>query len=507
MPYDDPVSILRQMAGWTEEGSLLETSARASPGALLLAEPAWGAAVSVEGVPWITVVFLASCVTVLGVAGGFSAGLSLASLLAWGAKATSLIFDRGETWRLLAANLLHKDVLHFACNAFVLWNVGGALERAVQPADYLAALLFTALGTTLASALGADSVSLGASGMAFGVLGASASFGWRRGVSGSLRNHFGLRLLPWLLALFAAGLGSSGVDNWGHAGGLAVGLALGLFIDPRTSLADGASRRLASSVGAAAAALALGAVAAPFLPMLGSSRAAPEGVRVRLPLGWRRAGEGVDRISFTNGLSGGFRSTATLWIGAPARPGRACKTDACACGDVADLARQLVESDLFRLLEAGPLVSVEMAAVPGAARLGGQGAARAEGVLLAQDGAARVTAICGNAPGLGGAPVAVVSLEPEDQPGRLAERIAVGVVLPAAAAAPVPTASASALPAGFCRATTRAAAAARVALCGPSTQARQRRARSLVSGASRSLAIRRRAGMASGPTATKSAPA
>ena len=191
-------------------------------------------ALDIRGVPWLTIGLLLACGWVLVAAGGLHGGLALPGLLLYGAKATPLILDRGETWRLFSANLLHKDLLHLAFNAFALWNVGGALERAVRPADYLALLVFTALGTTLMSAIGSDSVSLGASGMAFGVLGASAAFGWRRGVSGSLRSHFGLRIIPWLLALFAAGLGSAGVDNWGHGGGLLTGAALGCFMAPRS---------------------------------------------------------------------------------------------------------------------------------------------------------------------------------------------------------------------------------------------------------------------------------
>src|SRR6266849_6728222 len=142
---------------------------------------------AVSGIPWVTLLFLLACAWVLLAAGGMRGALSVSGLLAYGAKATPLILDRGETWRLLSANLLHKDLLHLAFNAFAIWNVGGALERAVRPADYLALIIFTALGTTVASAAGADSISLGASGIAFGVLGASATFGWRRAVRGRLR--------------------------------------------------------------------------------------------------------------------------------------------------------------------------------------------------------------------------------------------------------------------------------------------------------------------------------
>src|SRR5438445_13827738 len=180
------------MAAWTEEATVASSTAENAA----LRPGATRELLAVSGVPWVTLLFLLACGWVLTAAGGIRASLSVSGLLAYGAKATPLILDRGETWRLLSANLLHRDVLHLAFNAFAIWNVGGALERAVRPADYLALLIFTALGTTLVSAIGADSISLGASGMAFGVFGASATFGWRRGVRGTLRSYFGLRIVP-----------------------------------------------------------------------------------------------------------------------------------------------------------------------------------------------------------------------------------------------------------------------------------------------------------------------
>src|SRR5438067_9092935 len=335
------------MASWTEE-------ATARP---LLADPvalrptAARDVLTVTGVPWVTLLLLVACGWVLAAAGGIRAGLSVSGLLAYGAKATPLILDRGETWRRLSANLLHQDALHLAFNAFAIWNVGGALERAVRPADYLAVLVFTALGTTLMSALGSDSISLGASGMAFGVLGASAAFGWRRGVSGSLRSHFGLRIVPWLLALFAAGVGSTGVDNWGHGGGLLAGAVLGCFITPRSWPAEGAARRLAAAAGALIGTLSLGLFAGPALPALGPVREGPMGMSVKMPLGWRRAASAPDRVTYSNGLTGGFRSVATLLV-APACHGRACACDR--------VVRAAIEGDLWRLADVGALREVQL---------------------------------------------------------------------------------------------------------------------------------------------------
>src|SRR2546429_7163551 len=242
------------MTAWTEEATVGSPTAE---NAALRPGPA-REMLAVSGVPWVTLLLLLACTWVLLAAGGLRTSLSVSGLLAYGAKATPLILDRGETWRLLSANLLHKDLLHLAFNAFAIWNVGGALERAVRPADYLALIIFAALSTTVASAVGPDSISRGASGIAFGVLAASAAFGWRRAVRGRLRAHFGLRLLPWLFALFVAGLGSAGVDNWGHAGGVLAGTLCGVFLTPRQWPSDAATRRLAPASGALPAPTSVG---------------------------------------------------------------------------------------------------------------------------------------------------------------------------------------------------------------------------------------------------------
>jgi len=404
------VLILKQMAAWTEEASFPQP---ASDPAVLRPGPT--EALSISGVPWVTIGFLLAAFWLMVAAGGLRSGVALPSLLVYGAKATPLILDRGETWRLFAANLLHKDPLHLAFNAFALWNVGGALERAVRPADYLALLIFTALGTTLISAIGADSISLGASGIAFGVLGASVTFGWRRGVHGTLRSYFGLRIVPWLLALFAAGLGSAGVDNWGHGGGLITGAILGCFLAPRRFPADAAARRLAAAAGALLGTLSLGVFAGPALPALGQYREGPAGLEVKMPLGWRRAASAVGSISYSNGLAGAFRSSAILLQAG------ACRGAACSCDRVA---RALLLEDLWRLADVGRFKRLqlgEVAAVRSAA------ASRVDGLIEGEDGQAQVSAVCF---ARDAGPVALVVLQPAGASTSLVERMAVTVSWP-----------------------------------------------------------------------------
>jgi hypothetical protein len=151
-------------------------------------------------------------------------------------------------------------------------------------------------------------------------------------------------------------------------------------------------------------------------------------VQLRVPIGWRRAGEGADRISFTNGLPIGFRSTATLWVGPEGR-GPGCRRASCSCDELPALVRGLVEADLFRLLDAGSFVRLTLNNRQPGATLGGSPASHVEGTLVAADGAARLTAVCGTPPALGGAPVAVIALEPDER-GKLARRIAEGLELP-----------------------------------------------------------------------------
>src|SRR5438445_5332839 len=401
------------MAAWTEEATFPQPAA--DPAAL---RPAAPQAFASPGVPWVTFGLLLATACVLFAAAGLRSSVGLHSLLLYGAKATPLILDRGETWRLFAANLLHKDPLHLAFNAFALWNVGGALERAVRPADYLAVLIFTALGTTLVSAWGADSISLGASGIAFGVLGASATFGWRRAVRGRLRAHFGLCVVPWLFALFLAGLGSAGVDNWGHGGGLLAGAACGLFLSPRLWPGEAAARRLAGATGALLGTVSMGMFAAPALPVLGAAREGPLGSSVQVPLAWRKAAASPEEISYTNGLTTLWRSSVTL-------------LSASTCRGASDLARGAVARNLWRLADVGALRGVDVAD-PQRGHVAGT--VRVVATVLGEDGQAHREMVCAERDRTA---LAVLVLQPlSERPTGLAERIARTVRWPVVPAAP-----------------------------------------------------------------------
>src|SRR5207237_1592153 len=125
---------------------------------------------------------------------------------------------------------------------------------------------------------------------------------------------------------------------------------------------EAAARRLAGAVGALLGTLALGVVAAPALPALGPERDGPQAMSVKMPLGWRRAGAAADRVSYSNGLTGGFRSSATLLQAPP------CHGQACGCDRIV---RAAIEDDLWRIAEIGRFKQLQLGPVSPAGRTDG----------------------------------------------------------------------------------------------------------------------------------------
>ena len=232
------------------------------------------------------------------------------AMVRWGAKVAPLIGDLGQFWRLLTANFIHRDWVHIGFNAFVLFNVGGALENAYRPIDYLSLLFASALGCTLASlAFSPDSISVGASGIAYGAMGGAVVFGLRfRDILPSrYRRILGEAAIPTILVFLYIGWSSTGVDNWGHLGGLTFGAAAASWMPPRLLLArktgPASSVIRALPMGVVTVFLCLGGrVFAPALPVLLPIHDEASGLEVRIPSTWQRGADRFGQLAFYNGL-------------------------------------------------------------------------------------------------------------------------------------------------------------------------------------------------------------
>jgi membrane associated rhomboid family serine protease len=127
----------------------------------------------------------------------------------------------GEWWRLITSAFLHGSFLHIAFNMYVLFALGSPLERILGHGRYLVLYLVAALGGSVASYAFSDirTVSVGASGAIFGLMGALIVAGRRLKAD--------IRQVVVLLAVnVVIGFIAPGVDWRAHLGGLLTGMVV-----------------------------------------------------------------------------------------------------------------------------------------------------------------------------------------------------------------------------------------------------------------------------------------
>ncbi|HUB08072.1 MAG TPA: rhomboid family intramembrane serine protease [Myxococcales bacterium] len=268
-------------------------------------------AFSLGGVPRVTFAFLAANVLWFVAAQIWPSPDPSDTLLRFGAKAGPLMLDLGQFWRLLTANVVHKDALHIAVNLFVIFNFAGALENAFRPLDMALILAASGLGTTLCSFAATDPVSAGASGVAYGALGGAVVFGfkYRDILPARYRMVLGGAVVPTVLVFLFIGWTSSGVDNWGHLGGLAAGSATVALLKPRMLTDPPKGLRLVTTRLLPLAVILGGpvvasALAPPFLPPLVVQTDRDLGFAVPVPVEWERGADRLGPMAFYDGLSG-----------------------------------------------------------------------------------------------------------------------------------------------------------------------------------------------------------
>ena len=158
-------------------------------------------------------------------------------LIRMGAKYAPRI-AAGEYWRLFTSMFLHIGVMHLAFNGYALFIIGTELERLFGTGRFLTVYLFSGLFGSLVSYALSDSLSAGASGAIFGIIGALAAFFLihreRLGAWGTRR--LGNIALVLVLNLAWGFSQPDRIDNRAHVGGLLAGLALGWALAPRYEL-------------------------------------------------------------------------------------------------------------------------------------------------------------------------------------------------------------------------------------------------------------------------------
>ena len=145
-----------------------------------------------------------------------------------------LVWD-GQIWRLVRSVWLHADALHLLVNALALWVLGRLLEPWIGSIRLWWWFALAGVGGSIASQLAGLTQSDGASGGAFGLLGALLVLAWRhRDQLDPDDRRIAMRWLPGFLVLnIVLSLVLPFVDAIGHLGGLGVGLLCGAMAAPR----------------------------------------------------------------------------------------------------------------------------------------------------------------------------------------------------------------------------------------------------------------------------------
>lgn len=125
----------------------------------------------------------------------------------------------GEVYRLLASAFLHGNLIHLVVNMYSLWIIGSQVETYIGKIKFLIIYLLSALmGSMFSLIFLGNSMSIGASGAIFGLMGSLLYFGYHYRLY--LSNTLSSQIIPIIVLNLFLGFTIDGIDNAAHIGGL-----------------------------------------------------------------------------------------------------------------------------------------------------------------------------------------------------------------------------------------------------------------------------------------------
>jgi membrane associated rhomboid family serine protease len=169
------------------------------------------------GVVTMTLIAINVGIYLLQLAGGATVNSDSGWIYEHGALYGPLV-AHGDWYRLITAAFLHYGPIHLGMNMLALWWIGRPLEDWLGPVRYLLLYLVSGLaGSAGALIANPTSVTVGASGAIFGILGAAIVLERQR------TYVLGGSAITLLVLLLAFTFTTRGVSIGGHLGGLAGG--------------------------------------------------------------------------------------------------------------------------------------------------------------------------------------------------------------------------------------------------------------------------------------------
>lgn len=189
--------------------------------------------------PWISVTLCAVIVwtTLLVFRAALPQYPNAQQLILYGAKHGPRILEDGEVWRLFTCHFLHSSWAHLWFNILFLLPLAVVLECVVRRSDFVLMMIAVAIGSGLASLVWTVEVSVGSSGLAFGVVAVTLIVGFfRGGVFGwGLHYRIVLAVLPFFMFFLALNVDNTEVDRASHFGGAVAGFFASWIVRLRTT--------------------------------------------------------------------------------------------------------------------------------------------------------------------------------------------------------------------------------------------------------------------------------
>lgn len=162
--------------------------------------------------------------------GGSGVFTDIRWLLVFGAHFGPLMIEEGQWFRLITSMFIHGGLMHIFFNMYVLYIFGNLAEKVYGSYKFLTIYVSTGIIAGLATLIvNPVTISVGASGAIFGLIGLLFGTGFRKDTPSLLKSITGTTLLPMILINVFLGFTVPSINNAAHLGGLFSGFAFGLL--------------------------------------------------------------------------------------------------------------------------------------------------------------------------------------------------------------------------------------------------------------------------------------
>ena len=174
--------------------------------------------------PIVTYIIMAICIILFILMELSGGSTNSQTLLKYGANLDVLV-KNGEYYRLFTCIFLHIGIMHLLCNMYSLYIIGREVENLFGKIKYILSGIF---GSIMSLAFTHNTISAGASGAIFGLLGALLYFGmhYRTYLGEAIKRS----IIPIIVVNLIIGFFAEGIDLAAHIGGLVGGVLVAMMV-------------------------------------------------------------------------------------------------------------------------------------------------------------------------------------------------------------------------------------------------------------------------------------